>query len=323
MYKGKNVLVAGTGTIAIPLVKELLRRGANVKVVSIETEKYVREKLGMSINFERLDLTQEADCQKAVMDQEFIFNLVGIKGSVGIGETKVASYLIPMLRFQTNLMEAAFREQVERFLFVGSVCSYPQADMHYEENMWNGMPRQNDRIPGIAKRVGELLGEAFQLEHGWDAVRIVRPSNVYGPYDDFNPKTAQVIPALITRMLSGENPVNIWGDGSVVRDFIYSADVAFWMCEALEKAPPNYPINLGSGIGFTIKEVAEEIANLIDPRPSLSWDTTKPAGDPCRILAMDRAKEVLGYYQRTSLADGLAETITWCRSQFTQDPQLD
>ena len=154
-----------------------------------------------------------------------VFNLVGIKGSVGIGETKVASYLVPMLRFQTNLMEASFLEGVDRFLFVGSVCSYPQAEVHFEDNMWNGMPKQNDRIPGIAKRVGELMGEAYQLEYGWDAVRIVRPSNVYGPYDDFNPATAQVIPALINRMVNGENPVKVWGDGSAIRDFIYSEDV--------------------------------------------------------------------------------------------------
>jgi GDP-L-fucose synthase len=317
MYNNTNVLVAGgTGTIGVPLVKELLKRNANVKVVSVESEEQVRLRLGNSVEFQRLDLTDSKNCEKAVKGQEFVFNLVGIKGSVGIGETKVASYFVPMLRFQTNLLEAAFNEKVERFLFVGSVCSYPQAQVHYEENMWNGMPKQNDRIPGIAKRVGELLGEAYQLEYGWDAVRIVRPSNVYGPYDDFNPQTAQVIPALIHRMLSGENPVKIWGDGSAIRDFIYSHDVAYWMCEALEKAPPNYPINLGSGTGITIKEIAVQISTLISPSPSLMWDTTKPTGDPCRLLAMDRAKQVLGYYQRTSLSDGLAETINWYKKQL-------
>lgn len=324
MYKNSKVLVAGgTGTIGVPLVRELIKRGAKVRVVSLEPEIIARGKIQDEFEFYQFDLTKPEHCLKAVANQRFVFNLLGIKGSVGLGETKVASYLIPMLRFQTNLMEAAFYEGIERFLFVGSICSYPRSTMHYEENMWNGMPQQNDRIPGIAKRVGELLGEAFYLEHGWNAVRIVRPANVYGPYDDLNPKTAQVIPALITRMLTGENPVSIWGDGSAVRDFIFSADVAYWMCEALEKAPPNWPINLGSGLGLTIKEVAEAIASLVNPIPQLKWDPYKPAGDPCRILAMERAKKVLGYYQRTSLADGLTKTIKWCQSQLEQDFRAD
>jgi GDP-L-fucose synthase len=176
------------------------------------------------------------------------------------------------------------------------------------------MPKQNDRIPGIAKRVGELMGEAYQLEYGWDAVRIVRPSNVYGPYDDFNPATAQVIPALINRMVNGENPVKVWGDGSAIRDFIYSEDVAYWIIKAVENAPPCMPINLGNGNGITIKEVTETISSLINPSPEIIWDIEKPSGDPCRILSMDRAKEVLGYHQRTSLKNGLDKTIQWYKA---------
>ena len=143
----------------------------------------------------------------------------------------------------------------------------------------------------ITKRVGELMGEAYQLEYGWDAVRIVRPSNVYGPYDDFNPTTTQVIPALINRMVNGENPVKVWGDGSAIRDFIYSEDVAYWIIKAVENAPPCMPINLGNSNGITIK-VTETIASLINPSPEIIWDIEKPSGDPIRILSMDRAKEV-------------------------------
>ena len=314
MFEGKKVLVAGgTGTIGAQVVQQLLSKRAIVTVVSMDSENYARKVLGLDVQFERYDLTDQENCKKAVKGQDMVFNLVGIKGSVGIGETKVASYLVPMLRFQTNLMEAAFEENVERFLFVGSVCSYPQADVHYEDNMWNGMPKQNDRIPDIAKRVGELMGEAYQLEYGWDAVRIVRPSNVYGPYDDFNPETAQVIPALISRMVNGENPVKVWGDGSAIRDFIYSEDVAYWILKAVENAPPCLPVNLGNGVGVTIKEITEAIANEISPSPKILWDVAKPSGDPCRILSMDRAQEVLGYYSRTSLQQGISKTIAWFR----------
>jgi len=318
MFKEKNILVAGgTGTIGIQVVKKLIKKQANITVVSMDEEKFAKKILGPDILFKKIDLTDLNNCKKAVKNQDMVFNLVGIKGSVGIGETKVASYLTSMLKFQTNLMEASFLEGVKKFLFVGSVCSYPQSKIHYEDNMWNGMPKQNDRIPGIAKRVGELMGEAYKLEHGWDAVRIVRPSNVYGPFDDFNPATAQVIPALISRMVNGENPVNVWGDGSAIRDFIYSEDVAYWILEVMKKAPPCLPINLGSGKGVTIKEITKTIAKLINPSPSIVWDKDKPSGDPCRILAMDRAKYLIGYYPKTSLEDGLRKTIEWYKENKT------
>jgi GDP-L-fucose synthase len=312
IYKNKKVLVAGgTGTIGIPIVRQLVERGAKVTVVSLDSPEFAASVLGPEVTFKRDDLTTQENCKNAVEGQQMVFNLVGIKGSVGIGETKVASYLVPMLRFQTNLMEAAFNQDVERFLFVGSICSYPQADIHYEDNMWNGMPKQNDRIPGIAKRMGELLGEAYQLEYGWDAVRIVRPSNVYGPYDDFNPNTAQVIPALIHRMVNGENPVNVWGDGSAVRDFIFSEDIAYWILEAVEKAPAGLPLNMGSGNGVTIKEIAETIARAVSPSPEIYWDISKPSGDPRRTLAINRAIEIIGYDPQTSLEEGIRKTIDW------------
>ncbi|MFM1986736.1 MAG: GDP-L-fucose synthase [Actinomycetota bacterium] len=320
MYKGARVLVAGgTGTIGVQVVKQLINRGSIVTVVSLDDVASVErmfKKDSESIIFKNLDLTSMESCIEAVKGQEIVLNLVGIKGSTGIGETKVASYLIPMLRFQTNLMEASFNENVNRFLFTGSVCAYPQSDLHEEENMWNGMPKQNDRIPGIAKRVGELLGEAFELEFGWDAVRVVRPSNVYGPYDDFNPKTAQVIPSLISKVHSAKDEIEVWGDGSAIRDFIYSEDVAYWMLEALEKAPSNYPINLGSGEGISVKEIAESIIKLINPKINIKWINSGPTGDPVRIMSMKRAKQVLGYSSRTSLADGLTKTIDWYKAQL-------
>ena len=319
MYKDKKVLVAGFGTIAIPLVKILIKKKAEVRVVSIEKEDDIRKKYNGDFEYKQLDLTDKNNCSEAVKDQNYVFNLVGIKGSVGIGQRKVASFLIPMLRFQTNLMEASYEEGISRFLFVGSVCSYPQDKIHYEENMWNGMPKQNDRIPGIAKRVGELLGEAFELEYGWDAVRIVRPANVYGPFDDFNPATAQVIPALISRVFSGEDPLTVWGDGSAIRDFIYSEDVAYWMCEALENSPSNFPINLGGGKGVSIKEIVEIIVKNTNSNIDINWDKSKPTGDPCRLLNLQRAKKYLSFKEKTSLEQGIRNTIDWYKLNYLND----
>jgi len=312
MYSGKKALVAGgTGTIGIPLVRLLVERGADVSVVSLDEPEYARRVLGTDVRYRRDDLTDLSACLRATDGQDFVFNMVGIKGSVGIGETRVASYFVPMLRFQTNLMDAAFRTKAFRYLFVSSVCAYPQSSLHVEDNMWNGLPKQNDKYPGLAKRIGEIQGETYLKEFGWDAVRIVRPSNVYGPFDDFDPRTAQVIPALIRRMVDGENPVRVWGDGTAIRDFIFSDDVAYWSLVAMERAPACVPVNLGSGRGHTIREVAEAIAAGIRSRPRIEWDRDKPAGDPVRLMSMERAKVLLGFSERTSLEDGIRRTIDW------------
>ena len=312
-YTGKKILVAGgTGTIGIPLVKKLVAMGAQVTVASMDTPELASRLLGPEVKFVKKDLTLLENCLEVTKGMEYVFNLIGIKGSTGIGETKVASYFVPMLWFQTNLMEAAFRSGVKKFLFTGSICEYPQGnEPKVEDSMWDAMPKQNDRIPGIAKRVGEVQAEAYKLEYGWDAVRIVRPSNVYGPFDDFNPATAQVIPALIARMIGGENPVKVWGDGSAIRDFIYSDEVAEWMLTAIENAPSCFPLNIGSGKGVSIKEIAETIASCVPSKPRVEWDTTKPAGDPVRILSVERAQKTIGFKQNIGLAEGIKKTVDW------------
>lgn len=312
-YHNKSVLVAGgTGMIGIPTVQLLLKAGAKVKVVSMDSEAFASKVLPREVVFERRDLTDMDQCLKAVQGQDYVLNLVGIKGSVGIGQTKVASYFVPMIRFQTNLMEAAFLNRAERFLFVGSICSYPRSALpKHEDSMWDGMPMQNDRIPGLAKRMGEIQAEAYLLEHNWTAPRIVRPANVFGPFDDFNPATAQVIPSLIARMTGGENPMKIWGDGTAVRDFIYSEDLAEWLLVALEKAPPCLPLNLGCGRPVTIKQLAEAIAATLPNPPGLEWDSSKPTGDPVRQLSVERAACEIGFKPKVSLEQGIRLTVDW------------
>lgn len=312
-YKRKKVLVAGgTGMIGVCLVNKLLELGSNVTIASLESRKYANKLFSKKVEFIQTDLTDFDNCLKVTKDQELVFNLVGIKGSVGIGLTKTASFLVPMLRFQTNLMDSAFKNNIKGFLFVSSICAYPESNKPKTENsVWDGQPKQNDRIPGLAKRIGEVQAESYLLEYNWQAPKIVRPSNVYGPYDNFNPKTAQVIPALIARMVSGENPIRIWGDGSAIRDFIFVTDVVSGMLLAQELAPPCVPINLGAGIGVTIKKTAQIIANTVPTKPKLEWDINKPSGDPVRILSMKRAENLLGFKAKTSLSDGINKTVEW------------
>lgn len=297
--------------IGIPLVRTLVQLGAHVTVVSLEPEEYARALFGGSIAFFRGDLTQIPICEKAVEGQEYVFNLVGIKGSVGIGVKRAASYFVPMLRYQSNLLEASFRAGVSRYLFVSSICAYPPSTLHREDHVWNGLPKQNDRYAGIAKRIGELEAETYLHEYNWDAVRVVRPSNVYGPFDDFNPATGQVVPALIRRVLDGERPMCIWGDGSVVRDFIFVRDVVEGLLLAMEHAPPCYPINLGSGVPTTIKELAEIIIAESRVDTTIEWDPSKPSGDPVRVLSMERAESTIGFRPHYSLREGIRQTIQW------------
>ena len=314
-YHGKKILVAGgTGTIGIPVVRRLVDMGAEVTVASLDPYDYAGRVLPVQANFTRIDLTDLAHCLRMTEGMDMVCNLLTIKGSVGTGESRAASYWVPMVWFQTNLMEAAFRHRVDRFLFVGSICSYPPADTPKgEDSMWNGLPRQSDRFTGLVKRMAEIQGEAYYVEHDWDAVRIIRPCNVYGPYDDFNPKTAQVIPALIGRMLEGENPVSVWGDGTAVRDFIFSDELAEWLLVALEQSPGCRPLNLSSGKGHTIREVAETIANCIEPRPRIEWDPTKPTGDPVRLLKVELAEKLIGFRSDVTLQQGIHHTVDWLR----------
>ncbi|GJL59375.1 MAG: GDP-L-fucose synthase [Nitrospirales bacterium] len=319
IYSGKRVLVSGgTGMIGIPLVRALLELGAQVTVVSLEQESYARALLGSSIAFFRGDLTCYDTCERAVEGQEYVFNLVGIKGSVGIGVKRATSYFVPMLRYQSNLLEAAYRGGVSRYLFVSSICAYPPAGLHVEDNVWNGLPKQNDRYAGIAKRIGELEAETYLHEYNWEAVRVVRPSNVYGPFDDFNPATGQVIPALIRRVLDGESPVRIWGDGSAIRDFIFVQDVVDGLLLAMEHAPPCFPLNLGSGVPTTIRQLAEIIVAESRVSTAIEWDPSKPAGDPVRLLSMERAEATIGFHPKISLRDGIRQTIYW----YTQNREL-
>jgi GDP-L-fucose synthase len=311
-YSSKKVLVTGgTGTIGSLIVKRLIEFGADVTAVSIDSEERIKAVLTDTSIFRRGDLRDYQTCVRVAEKKDYVFHLMAVKGNTQIGLSKAASAYVPFLLCNTNMMEAAFRCGVSRYLFVGSICEYPAIDVRHEDDLWDGPPQANDRYTGIAKRAGEAQAEAYLHEYGWDAVRIVRPSNVYGPFDDFDPHTGQVIPALIARMVNGKNPVKIAGDGSAARDFIYSGDVVEGMLMALAVAPPCLPINLGSGTGTTIRTVAETIADMVPVRPEIEWDITKPTGDKVRILSMERAKEVLQFKAMTPLREGIKKTVEW------------
>ena len=298
MYSGKNILIAGgQGLIGKQLSKLLIDKGAIVKVVD------------KKIDIE-MDLTSYNKCLDACYDMDYVFNLLCIKGSPKIMKERPASHLVPMLRFNTNLMEAARVSKVKKYLFSSSVAVYEPNNSFIEDNVWNTFPSPNDRFAGWAKRIGELQAESYEIEYGWEGVSIVRPGNTYGPYDDFESQSAMVVPSLIKKLLNDKN-VSLWGDGTNIRDFAFSRDIAEGMILVMEKSPgATNPINLGSGIECSIKKLVSLILSNIEIKPKIFWDKSKPSGDKIRVMNINRAKS-LGYKPKISLEIGLKETIEW------------
>jgi GDP-L-fucose synthase len=306
-YNGKEVLVTGgTGLIGRPLVDLLMSSGAKVTVASLDDP----SRAPKDCNFQYLDLRDFANCEKVCQSKEIVFHLAGVKGSPAMTSQRPASFFVPTVSFNINMMEAARRAGVSQFLFTSSVGVYSPAEIFYEDSVWSTFPSPNDRFAGWAKRMGELQAEAYKIEYDWDKISIVRPANVYGPYDNFDPLNAMVIPSLIRRALDGERPLTVWGDGSPIRDFIHAHDVARGMMMMVEKGISE-PVNLGSGAGVTIKSIAEIIVKNIPGGPvDLVWDISKPSGDGKRLMDMARAKSY-GFEPVIGLEEGIKETINW------------
>jgi len=303
-FDGQRVLVTGGGgMIGRSLVKLLLDRGAKVTIADLT----IPSDLPDGVNFKRADLRYFDQCKKLVLGEaDYVFNLVGVKGSPKMCAEQPADFMVPMLQFNTNMMEASRFAKVKWYLYTSSVGVYHPADVFKEDDVWSTFPSPNDRFAGWAKRMGELQAEAYSIQYGWDQVSIVRPANVYGQYDNFDPANAMVIPSLIRK--AHENDIlEVWGDGSPIRDFIHSYDVARGMIFIVENEITK-PVNLGSGDGLTIKSIAEMIAAKFG-KP-IKWLTDKPSGDLKRIFDMSRAHSY-GFYPEVEIEDGLIDTINW------------
>lgn len=308
MFKDKKVLVTGgTGLIGIPLVEMLVERGAKVRIASLDDPSRAHPEA----EFYRVNLMEFKNCMKVCSGIDFVFHLAGIKGSPAMTAKKPASFFVPTITFNTNMMEAARQCGVKRYLFTSTIGVYAPSEVFYEDSVWKTFPSENDRFAGWAKRMGELQAEAYKIEYGWSDIAIVRPANVYGPYDNFDPDNAMVIPSLIRRALDGENPLVVWGDGSGVRDFIHARDVARGMLLAIEKGIGQV-INLGSGIGVNIRQIVEIIVDNMEIRPNVVWDTSKPSGDKIRLMDISRAMAI-GFQPEISIKDGIKEVMDWYR----------
>lgn len=307
-FSGKKVLVAGgTGMIGIQLVKLLVESGAPVRIVSLDDPSRAHPQA----EFMSKDLTRLDNCLDVCRGIDFVFNLLGVKASPDIASNKPARFMYSTVLMEMNMLEAAYREGVSGYLLTSSVGVYAPAKILNEDDVWKTFPSPNDWFTGWSKRIGELQVDAYRKEYGWDRIAVVRPANVYGPYDNFERENAMVVPSLIKRAISGENPLRVWGDGTAVRDFIHARDVAWGMLLVAEKMPEK-PVNLGSGVGVSIKTLTEIIISNLSKRSEVLWDESKPRGDDQRILNISRAKE-LGFEPKISLEQGIKETMDWYR----------
>lgn len=315
IFKNKKVLVTGgTGLIGRPLVRLLVQSGAKVRVSSLHRPMDPHPK----VEYIQGDLMNMDFCGKIVEDVQSVFHLAAARGSVGLVSKNAADFFVKPLLVNTNMMEEARKAGVERYLFASSICVYPPAQVFVEDEAWEGPPHSSMLFAGWAKRMGELQARAYQEQYGWDKIAIVRPVNVYGPYDNFDPGMAQVIPALIARVCHGENPLTVWGDGTTIRDFLHCRDAAKGIFLAMEKYACGMPVNLGSGIGYSIREVVETILEATHAGPRIIWDTSKPTGEKRRVADISRARKELGFEPEVGLQQGIAETVNW----YKENPEF-
>jgi len=303
-FQDARILVTGgTGMIGREIVNLLCAAGAKVRIVSLD---HIRVNDQADHVFG--DLTDYKFCREITYNMDHVFHVAGIKGSIEVTKSKPASFFVPLLMMNTNILEACRVNKVKKVVYTSSIGAYPSAEIFREADGNEGPPM--DMFPGWAKRMAEMQVQAYKIQYGLTNFAIVRPCNVYGPGDNFDPKNAMVIPTLMSRIANKENPVVIWGDGSAVRDFAFSRDVAEGVILALVHGTKGHPfLNLGSGQGYTIRELVETLRSFIDF--NYQFDASKPSGFPKRVMDISLAREVIGYNPTSSLRDGLKETWDW------------
>ena len=303
-FRDRNVLVTGgTGMIGRQVVRILCDAGARTRTVSLDDLKAhdaAEHQVG--------DLTDFGFCKEITAGMDYVFHVAGIKGSIEVTKSKPASFFVPLLMMNTNLLEACRINNVPKVVFTSSVGAYHSAEVLREEDDSDDRPPM-DLYPGWAKRMAEFQIRTYRIQYGLDSFAIVRPCNVYGPGDNFDPDNAMVIPSLMHRIHHGEDPVVIWGDGSAVRDFAFSEDVAEGVILALHHGTGSGFVNLGGGTGHSIRELVETLDSLVPFH--YEFDTNRPSGFRKRVMDMSLARETIGYDPKTTLQEGLKKTWDW------------
>jgi GDP-L-fucose synthase len=268
------------------------------------------------------DLTIPADVGRLFTEAkpDLVFHLAAEVGGIGANMANPGRYWYANLMMGTHVLEQSRHSGVGKLVMVGTICSYPKfAPIPFrEEDLWNGYPEETNAPYGVAKKALLVGAQAYREQYGLDTAFLL-PVNLYGPRDNFDLEASHVIPALIRKMLGaqdrGDSEVVLWGDGSPTREFLYVEDCA----EALQLAADRYdgpePVNLGTGEEISIRELAEVIASETGFEGDITWDTSKPNGQPRRKLDTSRAEQLFGFRARTPFSEGISRTVAWYRER--------
>ena len=249
-------------------------------------------------------------------DPDVIIHLAAHVGGIGANREHPAEFFYDNLMMGVQLMHQAYKRGVEKFVAIGTVCAYPKFTPvpFKEDDLWLGYPEETNAPYGLAKKMLLVQSQAYRAQYGYNSIFLL-PVNLYGPGDNFDPRSSHVIPALIRKCVeakeNGADHIVVWGDGSPTREFIYAADAAEGIALATERYNESEPVNIGSGFEISIKDLAEKIARMTGFEGDLVWDTGNPNGQPRRALDISRATEKFGFTAKTDFDEGLQATIDW------------
>lgn len=301
-WQNKKLLITGgDGFLGKHLVMRLETRGVKKEDIFIPV-------------FPEYDFRKMEDCQKAMKGIHIVIHLAGIVGGIGFNQEHPGESFYDNTAMALNIIEAARLAGVEKFIGIGSVCEYPKFTSvpFKEESIWDGYPEETNAPYGLAKKFMLVQSQAYRKEYGLNAIHLLM-SNLYGYGDDFDPKISHVIPALIKKVADaqkqGKNFVEVWGTGKATREFLYIEDAAEGIVLAAEKYNKPDPVNLGSGIEISIKELIKTICRMMDFKGEIRWNTSEPDGQPRRCLDTSNAEKEFGFRAKTSFEKKLKEKI--------------
>jgi GDP-L-fucose synthase len=298
----KRILVTGgTGFLGSRIVSILQKKGFLNLVIP---------------NSKLDDLRIKENCSRMTKNIDIVFHVAAKVGGIGLNQKKPGELFYDNLMMGVNLLEESRKNNVEKFISLGTICSYPKFTPlpFKEESIWDGYPEDTNAAYGLAKKMLLVQSNAYKEQYNFRSITVF-PTNLYGPNDNFNDDSSHVIPALIkkinTAIKLNQNSITLWGDGTPTRDFLFVDDAAKGIILAAEKYEKTEPINLGSGHEISINSLAKLIMKIMDVNLKIQWDITKPNGQPRRYIDSEKAKNEIGFNPETSLDVGLKKTINW------------
>jgi GDP-L-fucose synthase len=303
-WSDKKILITGgAGFFGSEVVRQLEARGVRKNDLLIPRSKDI-------------DLRRWENCLSVVKDRDIVLHLAARVGGIGYNQAYPADLFYDNAIMGIQLMEAARQEKVEKCVVVGTICAYPKFTPvpFREDNLWDGYPEETNAPYGLAKKMLLVQSQAYRQQYGFNSIYLL-PVNLYGPGDNFDPASSHVIPALIKKFTDAvrdkEPCVEVWGTGTASREFLYVDDAARGLILATERYNKPEPVNLGSGMEITIRDLVNLINELTGYHGEIRWDRTKPDGQPKRCLDVSRAENEFGFKAGMPFREGLEETIRW------------